>query len=74
MSLPRRFFRREQNGRLFIGHGGNQNGFLSHFYLHPPSGSAYLVAYNTEVTGPDKSTSAVDLAIRDYAFEHLLGV
>lgn len=67
------FFRREQNGRLFVGHGGNQNGFLSHFYLHPSSGSAYLVAYNTEATGRDKSTSAVDLAIRDYAFEHLLG-
>jgi CubicO group peptidase (beta-lactamase class C family) len=65
-SIGLAFFRHEQNGRLYIGHGGNQNGFLSHFYLDLPAGSAYLVVYNTDAEDPDQNTSKLDLEIRDY--------
>src|SRR5205823_12351186 len=53
-------------GRLYIGHGGNQDGFLSHFYLDPPLHSAYLVAYNTNATDQSQSTSKLDLDVRNY--------
>ncbi len=60
------FFRHEENGRLYIGHGGNQNGFLSHFYLDPQSYRAYLVAYNTDATDASQNTSKLDLDVRNY--------
>ncbi len=60
------FFRHEEGGHLYIGHGGNQNGFLSHFYLDPLSHNAYLVAYNTDATDQSQNTSKLDLDIRNY--------
>jgi hypothetical protein len=30
-----------------VGHSGDQNGFMSHLYLHRPSRSGYVVAFNT---------------------------
>lgn len=65
-SIGLAFFRHEQNGRVYIGHGGNQNGFLSHFYLDLPARSAYLVVYNTDAEDPAQNTGKLDLAIRDY--------
>lgn len=60
------FFRHEEAGRLYIGHGGNQNGFLSHFYLDPRSHAAYLVAFNTDATDKVQNTGKLDLEIRTY--------
>src|SRR5207248_5634324 len=51
------FFRHQVGDRLYIGHGGNQNGFLSHFYLDPLSHTAYLVAYNTDATDQSHNTN-----------------
>ena len=68
-SIGLAFFRHEQNGRVYIGHGGNQNGFLSHFYLHVPSHSAYLVVYNTDAGDPSQNTSNLDLQIRNYILD-----
>ena len=65
-SIGLAFFRHEERGRIYIGHGGNQNGFLSHFYLDLSSRSAYLVAYNTDATDGGQNTSKLDLEIRDY--------
>ena len=49
-----------------IGHSGNQNGFLSHLYLHRPSHTGYAIAFNTDVTlGPVSITRQVDTAVRD---------
>jgi len=52
-----------------IGHSGNQNGFLSHLYLHRPSRLAYVVAFNTDVSSKARSkpgiTRDVDDAVRD---------
>jgi CubicO group peptidase (beta-lactamase class C family) len=52
-----------------VGHSGDQNGFLSHLYVHRPSRTAWLIAFNTDVT-PSKDqtrpgTRDVDLAVRD---------
>ena len=33
-----------------VGHSGDQNGFISHLYLHPPSQTAWVVNFNTDVT------------------------
>ncbi|MGI8960027.1 MAG: serine hydrolase domain-containing protein [Bryobacteraceae bacterium] len=68
------FFRHEEGGRLYIGHGGNQNGFLSHFYLDPQSRAAYLVAFNTDATDATKNTGKLDLKIRTYLLERKLAV
>lgn len=68
------FFLEEASGSRFVGHGGEQNGFLSHFYLEPRSGTAYIVAYNTDASsekgaGPD--TRAFDRALAEYFFAHV---
>lgn len=73
-SIGLAFFRHEQDGRVYIGHGGNQNGFLSHFYLDPQAGRAYLVAYNTDAIDETQNTSKVDLDIRDYLLERSLEI
>lgn len=71
-SIGLAFFRHENNGRLYIGHGGNQNGFLSHFYLDLAARSAYLVVYNTDAGGPSQNTSKLDLEVRDYLMKRRL--
>ena len=38
------FFIERHLGVELVGHSGNQNGFLSHLYLHRPSRTAYIVA------------------------------
>jgi CubicO group peptidase (beta-lactamase class C family) len=68
------FFVEEARGSRFVGHPGEQNGFLSHFYLEPRSGTAYIVAYNTDAStekasGPD--TRILDRALAEYFFEHV---
>jgi hypothetical protein len=48
-----------------IGHSGNQNGFLSHLYLHRPSHTAYVIAFNTDVNrAAAPVTRQVDAAVR----------
>jgi CubicO group peptidase (beta-lactamase class C family) len=62
------FFVERHLGVELIGHSGNQNGFLSHFYVHRPTRSAYIVGFNTDVSSKAKGRSItrdVDDAIRD---------
>jgi len=62
------FVERHRNVEV-IGHSGNQNGFLSHLYLHRPSRYAYVVAFNTDASSKSNSkpriTRDVDDAVRD---------
>lgn len=61
------FFIERHHGVELVGHSGNQNGFLSHLYLHRPSRTAYIVGFNTDVSSKarSKTTRDVDGAIRD---------
>ena len=56
------------HGVELVGHSGDQNGFISHLYIHRPSRSGYIVAFNTNVTSardPRHTTRAVDEDVRD---------
>jgi hypothetical protein len=60
------FFVERYGGAELIGHSGNQNGFLSHLYLHRPSHTAYVIAFNTDASrGAGSVTRQVDAAVRD---------
>lgn len=61
-------FIREDGGRRFIGHGGSQNGFISHFYIQPETHSAYVVNLNTDASDLKQNTSEFDSELRDYLF------
>jgi CubicO group peptidase (beta-lactamase class C family) len=71
------FFVERQRGVEVIGHSGDQNGFLSHLYLHLPSRLAYVVAFNTDVSSKSRSkpriTRDVDAAVRDRILEEIAG-
>lgn len=63
------FFIERHQGIEFVAHSGDQNGFISHFYLHPPSRTAYIVSFNTEVSpevsGARNMTRALDDDLRE---------
>jgi CubicO group peptidase (beta-lactamase class C family) len=51
-----------------VGHSGDQNGFISHLYIHRRSASGYIVSFNTDVSSkrdPRHTTRAVDNDLRD---------
>jgi CubicO group peptidase (beta-lactamase class C family) len=61
-------FVERHGGVELIGHSGDQNGFISHLYLHRPTRSGYIVSFNTDVTStrePRRTTRAVDNDLRD---------
>ena len=68
------FVERHRNAEL-IGHSGDQNGFLSHLYVHLPSRTAYVIAFNTDATSKSRNRSRitrdVDDAVRDRVVEVL---
>jgi CubicO group peptidase (beta-lactamase class C family) len=70
------FFVEEHGGLPFVAHSGGQNAFISHFYLHLASRTAYLVAFNTvaEPVGPDGKGNArqVDRDVRDYVVTNVI--
>jgi CubicO group peptidase (beta-lactamase class C family) len=59
----------ERHGGIeLVGHSGDQNGFISHLYLHRQTRSGYIVSFNTDVTSkrsPARTTRAVDNDLRD---------
>jgi len=61
-------FIERHGGVELIGHSGDQNGFISHLYVHRPSRSGYIVSFNTDVASkrdPRHTTRAVDNDLRD---------
>ncbi len=63
------FFLHEQGGRLYIGHGGQQGGFISHFYVDPARKNGYLVAFNTDSSDPATNTQKLDAELRNHLIE-----
>jgi hypothetical protein len=76
VSMGLTFFLERHGNRDYIAHSGGQNGFISHFYLHPASGTSYLVAFNTQTTsakeGDKRNTRALDAAVRDWLLERIV--
>jgi CubicO group peptidase (beta-lactamase class C family) len=71
------FFLERHAGLDFIAHSGDQNGFISHFYLHRPSRTAYVVAFNTDVsvsksTPGRPTTRQADAALRDVIIREVI--
>ena len=68
-------FIERHHGIELVGHSGNQNGFISHLYLHRPSRTAYVVAFNTDASSKSRAkpriTRDVDDAVRDRLLEDL---
>lgn len=69
------FFLEKNYGTNFIGHSGGQNGFTTHFYLHPATRTAYLIAFNTWTVPtkekPNLRTSILDRTIKEYLFQNI---
>ena len=69
------FFVERHQGLELVGHSGNQNGFISHFYLHRPSRMAYIVSFNTDVSSKARGgvnlTRALDNDLRDLLVKEL---
>jgi CubicO group peptidase (beta-lactamase class C family) len=59
-----------------VGHSGDQNGFISHLYLHRPSRTAWLISMNTDTTaskdGSRPSSRQVDNAVRDLMLKNVV--
>jgi CubicO group peptidase (beta-lactamase class C family) len=61
-------FIERHHGAELVGHSGDQNGFISHLYVHRPSKSGYIVSFNTNTqskTDARRTTRAVDDDVRD---------
>jgi CubicO group peptidase (beta-lactamase class C family) len=60
-------FIERHHGVELVGHSGDQNGFISHLYIHRPSRSGYVVSFNTNTAAGTarRSTRSVDNDLRD---------
>jgi CubicO group peptidase (beta-lactamase class C family) len=47
------YFLNRHDGRTFLGHGGDQNGFISYIDFEPASHQASIIVFNTDVIYPD---------------------
>jgi CubicO group peptidase (beta-lactamase class C family) len=60
-------FIERHHGVELVGHSGDQNGFISHLYIHQPSRSGYVVSFNTNTAAGTerRSTRSIDNDLRD---------
>jgi CubicO group peptidase (beta-lactamase class C family) len=69
------FIERHGNVEL-VGHSGDQNGFISHLYLHRPSRTAWLISMNTDSTpskdGGRPGSRQVDAGVRELMLKHVI--
>jgi CubicO group peptidase (beta-lactamase class C family) len=67
-------FIERHGGVELVGHSGDQNGFISHLYIHRPSASGYIVSFNTDVSSKrdaKRTTRAADNDLRDVIIKEL---
>jgi CubicO group peptidase (beta-lactamase class C family) len=71
------FFIEQWSGVELVGHSGDQNGFISHLYLHRPSKTGWIVVFNTDTTASkDRSRPSsrdVDMTVRELMLKHVIG-
>ena len=70
------FFVEQWTDVQLVGHSGDQNGFISHLYLHRPSRTAWVISFNTDTTaakdGSRPSSREVDMIVRDLIVSKML--
>jgi CubicO group peptidase (beta-lactamase class C family) len=70
------FFVEHWSNVQLVGHSGDQNGFISHLYLHRPSRTAWAISLNTDTTaskdGSRPSSRQVDMIVRDLIVSKML--
>ena len=55
------YFLNRRDGRTFLGHGGDQNGFISYIDFEPESRQASIIVFNTNVIYPDGTPPEKDV-------------
>ena len=55
------YFLNRGEGRTLIGHGGDQNGFISYIDFEPASRQASVIVFNTNVIYPDSTPAEKDV-------------
>lgn len=60
------FFLHEEGGRLYVGHGGQQGGFISHFFIDPAGKSASILVFNTDITDGPPNTQTLDWELETF--------
>jgi hypothetical protein len=70
VSIGLNFFVEDRGGFHLVGHSGDQNGFIAHFYICPALRAGYIVAFNTQTLpatseGKEK-TREFDAALREF--------
>ncbi len=58
------YFLSRRNDRTFIGHGGDQNGFISYIDFEPATRQAAIIVFNTNVIYPDGTPAEKDVVSR----------
>jgi CubicO group peptidase (beta-lactamase class C family) len=58
------YFLNRRDGRTFIGHGGDQNGFISYIDLEPATRQASVIVFNTNVIHPNGAPAEKDVVSR----------
>ncbi len=73
------YFLNRRDGRTFLGHGGDQNGFISYIDFEPASKQASIIVFNTNViypanTPPEKDVvSRLRNAVRELYYSRIVG-
>ena len=58
------YFLNRRDGRTFLGHGGDQNGFISYIDFEPATRQASIIVFNTNVIYPDGTPAEKDVVSR----------
>lgn len=58
------FFIDERGGEIFLGHGGDQNGFISYIEFNPKKRTASILVFNTNLILPDGAPAEKDMVGR----------
>ena len=54
------YFLDRQNGETYLGHGGDQNGFISYIEFNPKKRTASILVFNTNIILPDNTPPEKD--------------
>src|SRR5262249_45957921 len=70
------FFVEKGGTTTLVGHSGDQNGLISHLYLHVPSRTGWVISMNTDTTaakdGSRPGSRDVDMTVRKLILEHVI--